>query len=59
MSSETAILLRFTAGAAKQILSGNKVNGKLLTMAHPVMTQNRKNDKFNMNFACVLTGTVP
>ena len=24
MSSETAILLRFTAGAAKQILSGNK-----------------------------------
>ena len=27
MSSETAILLRFTAGAAKQILSGNKVNG--------------------------------
>ena len=34
MSSETAILLRFTAGAAKQILSGNKVNGKLLTMAH-------------------------
>ena len=35
MSSETAILLRFTAGAAKQILLlGNKVNGKLLTMAH-------------------------
>ena len=27
MSSETAILLRFTAGAAKQILLGNKVNG--------------------------------
>ena len=24
MSSETAILMRFTAGAAKQILSGNK-----------------------------------
>ena len=34
MSSETAILLRFTAGAAKQILLGNKVNGKLLTMEH-------------------------
>ena len=38
MSSETAILLRFTAGAAKQILSGNKVNGKLLTMTHACVT---------------------